>query len=137
LGYLNGGIAVWIESGREADRVNRITAEEFARQFDSSTGAVCDVRKEREYAAEHVQDSFNRPLAYINDWIRDINSEQHQVLHCAGGYRSLIAASILLSRGYRNFTEVAGGFSAISKTQIPITDLICQSRVFSFVYKFL
>jgi rhodanese-related sulfurtransferase len=122
LGYLNGGISAWVESGIETDRVNRITAEEFARQFDPSTSVVFDVRKETEYAAEHAQDAFNRPLAYINDWIRNINPEQHLVMHCAGGYRSLIAASILLSRGYRNFTEIAGGFSALSKTHIPKTD---------------
>jgi glyoxylase-like metal-dependent hydrolase (beta-lactamase superfamily II)/rhodanese-related sulfurtransferase len=133
LGYLNGGISAWVESGRETDRVNRITAEEFAEQFDPPRSVVYDVRKETEYAAEHVQDAFNRPLAYINDWIRDINPDQHLLLHCAGGYRSLIAASILLSRGYRNFTEVAGGFSALSKTSIPKTDFICQSKVFSFV----
>jgi len=133
LGYLSGGIPAWIESGRVTDQVTRITAEEFAQQFDPLTAVVYDVRKESEYAAEHVQNAFNRPLAYINDWIRDVNPGQHLMLHCAGGYRSLIAASILMSRGYRNFTEIAGGFSAISKTSIPKTDLICQSKVFSFV----
>ena len=90
---------------------------------------VIDVRKESEYAAEHVEEAYNRPLAYINDWIRDINPEQHFFLHCAGGYRSMIAASILQARGYRNFTEVDGGYKAISGTHVPTTDFVCQSKV--------
>jgi rhodanese-related sulfurtransferase len=68
-------------------------------------------------------------LAYINDWTKDIQPEQHFFMHCAGGYRSMIAASILQARGYHNFTEVDGGFGAISKTAIPTTDFVCQSKV--------
>lgn len=128
VGHLKGGFNTWLESGKPADVIERITAIEFAKNVNVATDQVIDVRKESEYAAEHVTDAYNRPLAYINEWIKDINPEEHFFLHCAGGYRSMIAASILQARGYRNFTEIAGGFKAISETTIPKTDYICQSK---------
>ena len=129
LGHLKGGFETWIASGKEVDTVNRITPEVFAAKADVKTDMIIDVRKETEYAAEHVEDAYSKPLAYINDWIKDINPAQHFYLHCAGGYRSMIAASILQARGYRNFTEVEGGFNAIAKTNIPKTNFVCQSKV--------
>jgi len=129
VGYLAGGFTTWVEAGKESDQVHRISPEEFASQFDAEKSIVVDVRKETEYAAEHVSDAYSKPLAYINEWTKDINPDEHFFMHCQGGYRSMIAASILQARGYRNFTEVDGGFSAISKTAIPTTDFICQSKV--------
>lgn len=129
LGYLEGGIENWQKAGFETDSVNRISAEDFANRIDIENDIVVDVRKESEYAAEHIDGAYSKPLAYINDWIKDINPEQHFYLHCAGGYRSMIAASILQARGYRNFTEIGGGFNAIAKTGIPRTDFVCQSKV--------
>jgi hydroxyacylglutathione hydrolase len=129
LGYLEGGFAAWQEAGKEIDRVKRISADEFATQFKAGESMVIDVRKETEYEAEHVEDAYSKPLAFINDWTKDIQPNQHFFMHCAGGYRSMIAASILQARGYRNFTEVDGGFGAISKTAVPTTDFICQSKV--------
>ena len=131
LGYLNGGFESWENSGKEIDTIDRISAEEFADIFDKNT-IVIDVRKEGEYAAEHVENAFSKPLAYINDWLSSINNNQHFFLHCAGGYRSMIAASILQARGYRNFSEIEGGFNAIKKTEkIPTTDFVCQSKTLS------
>ena len=129
LGYLEGGFAAWQEVGKEVDQVTRITADEFASQFKAGESMVIDVRKETEYEAAHVADAYSKPLALINDWTKDIQPDQHFFMHCAGGYRSMIAASILQARGYRNFTEIDGGFSAIAKTAIPKTDFICQSKV--------
>jgi len=129
MGYLNGGFTSWLASGKEADVVDRITAEQFAKEVTIGEDKVIDVRKETEYAAEHVDEAYNRPLAAVNEWIKDINPEEHFFLHCAGGYRSMMAASVLQARGYRNFTEVAGGFDAISKTNLPKTDFVCQSKV--------
>lgn len=131
LGHLKGGFATWKNSGKETDTVKRITAGEFADRFETGKSVVVDVRKESEYAAEHVEDAYSKPLAYINDWINNVDPQQHFFLHCAGGYRSMIAASILQARGYRNFTEVEGGFAAIAQTKIPKTDFICQSKVLS------
>lgn len=129
LGYLAGGFEAWLASGRETDSVERISAEEFAQRFKANEPLLIDVRKESEYAAEHVVDAYSRPLAYINDWINDLPSDKHFYLHCAGGYRSMIAASILLSRGYRSFTDIEGGFGAIAQTSVPKTDYVCQSKV--------
>ena len=129
LGHLKGGFTAWLESGKEADVVDRITPEQFASEVEIGKDTILDIRKESEYTAEHIEEAYNRPLANINDWIKDINPKEHFFLHCAGGYRSMIAASILQSRGYRNFTEIAGGFKAISSTNIPRTDFVCQSKV--------
>jgi hydroxyacylglutathione hydrolase len=129
LGHLQGGFEAWLESGKEADVVDRVTAAEFAYEIEPGKDVVIDVRKETEYAAGHVEDAYNKPLAYINEWVKDINPDEHFYLHCAGGYRSMIAASILQARGYRNFTEVAGGFDEISKTKVPKTNFVCQSKI--------
>lgn len=129
LGHLKGGFEAWENAGKETDTVNRITPEQFSSEVKIGESKIIDVRKESEYAAEHVEDAYSKPLAYINDWIKDINPQEHFYLHCAGGYRSMIAASILQARGYRNFTEVEGGFNAIAKTNIPKTNFVCQSKV--------
>ncbi|MBX2935520.1 MAG: MBL fold metallo-hydrolase [Ferruginibacter sp.] len=128
LGHLKGGFASWLAAGKEADTVNRITADEFAGMVNIEKDKVIDIRKETEYAAEHVSEAYNKPLAQINEWVKDINPDEHFFIHCAGGYRSMIAASILQARGYRNFTEIGGGFNAISKTNLPKTDFVCQSK---------
>lgn len=127
-GYLQGGFAAWLAAGKEADVVDRITAAQFAKEVKIGKDKVIDIRKDTEYGTEHVDEAYNRPLAFINDWIKDINPDEHFYIYCAGGYRSMIAASILQARGYRNFTEVEGGFAAISKTSIPKTGFVCQSK---------
>ncbi len=127
-GHIQGGFAAWLEAGKIEDVVDRITAEQFAKEIKIGKDKVIDIRKDTEYAAAHVDEAYNRPLAFINEWVKDINPEEHFYIHCAGGYRSIIAASILQARGYRNFTEIEGGFSAISKTNVPATDFLCQSK---------
>lgn len=129
LGHLKNGYASWIEANKETDTIHRISAEEFATQVDVEKDMVIDVRKENEYNAEHLDEAYSKPLAYINNWINELDSKEHFYIHCAGGYRSMIAASILQARGYRNFTEIDGGFAAIAKTELPKTDFICQSKV--------
>ena len=129
LGYLKGGFDSWKNAGKETDSVRRIDAETFEKEISGKEVKIIDVRKESEYAAEHLDGAYSRPLAYLNDWIKEINPDEHFYLHCAGGYRSMIAASILQARGYRNFTEIEGGFNAIAKTNLPKTDFVCQSKV--------
>jgi hydroxyacylglutathione hydrolase len=75
-----------------------------------------------------VEDAFHRPLSIINDWIVKIDKNKPFTMYCGSGYRSMIAASILKARGYDNFIEVAGGFAAISKTDLPKTDFVCQTK---------
>lgn len=129
LGHLAGGFDTWKVAGKETDIVNRITAQQFSTEVKIGESKIIDVRKESEYAAEHVEEAYSKPLAYINDWVKDINPQVHFYLHCAGGYRSMIAASILQARGYRNFTEVEGGFNDIAQTNVPKTNFVCQSKV--------
>jgi len=129
IGFLNGGIEAWKNAGKETDNVKRISPEQFNQEFKAKESMVVDVRRESEYAAQHVDEAYNKPLAYINDWINSIDPHQHFFLHCAGGYRSMIAASLLQARGYRNFSEVSGGFNAIAQTEVPTTDFVCQSKM--------
>jgi glyoxylase-like metal-dependent hydrolase (beta-lactamase superfamily II)/rhodanese-related sulfurtransferase len=129
IGYLDGGFEAWKKARKEIDTINRITAEEFAKEVTIGASKVIDIRKESEYSAEHIEDSFSRPLASINNWIEGVDHKESFFLHCAGGYRSMIAASILQARGFRNFIEIEGGFNAIAKTELPKTDFVCQSRV--------
>ena len=129
IGHLAGGFDAWAKAGKEVDTVNRISAEQFAIEVKIGESKIIDIRKETEYSAEHIEDSYSKPLAAINDWVKDINPQEHFYLHCAGGYRSMIAASILEARGFRNFTEIEGGFNAIAKTNVPKTDFVCQSKV--------
>ena len=129
IGHLKNGFQSWEDAGYDVDTVNRITAEQFANEIKIGESKVIDVRKESEYEAEHVEDAYSRPLAAINEWVKDINPEEHFFMHCAGGYRSMMAASILQARGYRNFSEIEGGFNAIAKTTVPKTNFVCQSKV--------
>ncbi len=127
IGYLQGGFEAWKISGNEIDTVNRISAEAFANQFTTDS-KVIDVRNETEYAAEHVNEAYSRPLVDINEWAATLDNDEHFYLHCAGGYRSMIAASILNSRGIRNFTEIEGGFNKIKETNVPKSNFVCQSK---------
>jgi glyoxylase-like metal-dependent hydrolase (beta-lactamase superfamily II)/rhodanese-related sulfurtransferase len=128
LGYLEGGFKSWQNANKETDEIKRISPSEFVEQFnDEST--VIDVRKLTEYAAEHIDNAFNKPLDNISDWVSSIDDSKHFFVHCAGGYRSMIAASILNSHGIRNFTEVEGGFNGIKKTEkLSTSDFVCQSK---------
>ena len=128
VGFLEGGFESWKNAGKEIDEIKRISAEQFASEY-SQNQKVIDVRKESEYEAEHIDEAYSKPLAYINDWVNSIDNSEHFHLQCAGGYRSMIAASILQSRGYRNFTEVEGGFNAIKKfDNVPTSNFVCQTK---------
>ncbi len=129
LGYLKGGVAAWAAAGKDTDSVNRITPEQFETEFKLGESDVIDIRKESEYLAEHVEEAENKPLSFINEWAGNLDDNKTYYIHCAGGYRSMIAASILQSRGVRNFKEVEGGFGAISKTGVAKSDFVCQSKL--------
>lgn len=129
VGHLNGGFVAWKKAGKEIDTVNRITTDQFKTEVKIGESKIIDIRKQSEYSAEHIEDAYSKPLANINDWIKDLDPKEHFFMHCAGGYRSMIAASILQARGFRNFSEIEGGFNAIAKTDIPRTDFVCQSKI--------
>jgi hydroxyacylglutathione hydrolase len=131
IGFLEGGFAAWKASGKDFDTINRITPEQFEKDWHKDN-TVFDIRKEGEYNAEHVDEAFHRPLSKINEWIGLIDKTKTFTMYCGSGYRSMIAASILKARGYNNFIEVAGGFEAISKTDLPKTDFVCQTKTAVF-----
>lgn len=128
IGYLKGGIEAWKSAGKEVDTITRISADDFAERFKAEP-IVIDVRRPGEFAAEHVDGAKSIPLDFINEDMAQFPKDDPFIIHCAGGYRSMIAASILKSRGYENFIEVAGGFGAISKTDVPKTDYVCPSTL--------
>lgn len=128
IGFLEGGFEAWKHSGKEIDTVTRISADQFAVEYNKRP-IVIDIRKPGEFAAEHVDGALNVPLDFINEELARFPKDERFIMHCASGYRSIIAASILKSRGYENFLEVAGGFNAISKTSVPRTDYVCSSTL--------
>ncbi len=125
LGYLQGGVRSWVKAGKETDSIESIPAMEFSRRFQKQKLIVIDVRKPGEFEAEHVANALNVPLDYLNNHLAEVPKEGDVYLHCAGGYRSMIAASILRSRGWNNVIDVQGGFKAIAETTVPRTDYRC------------
>ncbi|WP_395044949.1 rhodanese-like domain-containing protein [Flavobacterium sp.] len=128
IGYLNGGFETWKKEGLEFDTLNSITAKELEAKT-TSTSAIFDVRKPGEYTAEHILDVPSTPLDFLNEHLTEFPKDKNFYVHCAGGYRSVIAASILKSRGYHNVIDIKGGFAAIKNTEIKTTSFVCPSTL--------
>jgi hydroxyacylglutathione hydrolase len=126
LGYLDGGFETWRKSGNHIDTIKRLDAEQFSQEMMNKP-IVIDVRKQGEFDAEHIIDAENIPLDYINENLNKF-PENNFILHCAGGYRSMIAASVLKMHGFNDFSDVVGGFAAISKTAVKTTAFQCSSK---------
>jgi len=128
VGYLNGGFESWKAAGKETDSIKSISASEFASLYNDKLEVV-DVRKPSEFEAEHMVTAKSIPLDYLNDNMSSFDPDAETYLHCAGGYRSVIAASILKSRGFENIVNVEGGFKAIKETTaIPCSNFNCASK---------
>lgn len=128
-GYLKGGINAWIDSGNEVGSVESINKNEFEKLFSEGNIKIFDVRNESEFNSEHVIGACNIPLNKLNANLEKINSNGVNYIHCAGGYRSMIASSILKARGIHNFIDIKGGYSAISDSSIiNKTKYACQSQ---------
>ena len=128
LGYLQGSFAAWQAAGKDVETIESISASEFEKRFQANALAVFDVRKPGEFEAEHVACAVNAPLDFLNDHLASIPKEGDVYLHCAGGYRSMVAASILKARGWNNIIDVDGGFKAIAATSVPRTTFTCSSN---------
>ena len=130
IGYLEGGIEAWKNAGKQLDQITSISAEEFEKAYQKDENILAlDVRKPGEYEAEHLEFTNPRPLDYINDWTHEVNGDKTYYIHCAGGYRSMIAASILKARGIDKVIDVAGGYGAIKNTNLKRTDFVCPSKL--------
>ncbi len=125
IGYLEGGFESWKEAGKTIDTLKSISAEELEKNIENNA-IVFDVRKPGEFDNEHIKDVKNTPLDYLNDYISVFPQGKDFFIHCAGGYRSVIAASILKAKGFNNVIDVAGGFAAIRKTNIQTTTPVCS-----------
>jgi len=130
LGYLRGGIHSWKAAGHKVDKIGSISATQFANRLKDGTMEVAlDVRKESEYLSEHVVGVENFPLDYIHSNFAEIKPDKEYVLHCASGYRSLIAASIFMANGVKKVTDVRGGFKDIKDTGVKLTDYVCPTTL--------
>ncbi|SDL35394.1 MBL fold metallo-hydrolase [Kriegella aquimaris] len=129
LGYLEGGFDSWKKASMEYDTVSQITPKSLKEKLETEKVPIFDVRKESEYLSEHIVDANNTPLDFLNDHLAEFPSKTLFYVHCAGGYRSMIAASILKSRGIHNLLDISGGFEAIKKAGIPTTEYVCPSTL--------
>ncbi|MFZ4105505.1 MBL fold metallo-hydrolase [Flavobacterium sp.] len=128
IGYLEGGLETWKNAGFDLDSVNCISAETLEERIKQNI-AVFDVRKPGEFIAEHLNEAPSTPLDFLNDHLSEFPIDKEFYLFCAGGYRSMIAASILKARGYNNVINVDGGFAAIKKSGIKTTNFVCPSTL--------
>ena len=129
VGYLEGGFESWDNSENEIDQIESISAEVFAELASDKKVNTIDVRKPTEFQAEHLESAISAPLHELNSHMSAFKTGENNYIHCAGGYRSMIAASILKSRGIHNVIDIAGGYNAISKTALPKTNFVCPSTL--------
>jgi hydroxyacylglutathione hydrolase len=128
LGYLKGGFEAWKKAGKEVDKVTSIDATDFKTLLKNNRAPVFDVRSKGEFFSEHVLQANNSPLAALNQYLEDFPEKEIFYLYCAGGYRSMIAASFLKRRGVHNFMEVAGGMKAIKEAGVSLSNHQCPSK---------
>jgi len=129
IGYLKGGFNAWKKATKEYDTITSISASQFKSILSSKEVAIYDVRKEGEYTSEHIENAHHTPLSFLNEYLDTYPSDTNFYVHCAGGYRSMIAISILKSRGIHNSIDIAGGFKAIKEVQIPVTSYVCPTTI--------
>ena len=116
-GYLEGGIQNWIESGKEISSVENESAFNFSKHNSKQTKNILDVRSKSEHSSESLEKSLNIPLPELSYSIDEVSFTDRFYIHCKGGYRSMIAASLLLSKGVSNIVNIAGGFDEIKRFQ--------------------
>lgn len=122
IGFLQGGFTAWKAAGKEVDQVESISAEVFADRMKKGVLEVVDVRRDGEYNKSHLPEARLAPLDYINDNMASFKNDRKTYVHCAGGYRSVIASSILKSRGFDQIVNIEGGFGAIAKTDLALEE---------------
>lgn len=131
IGFLKGGFDSWKTAGKEVDTITSVNADQLADLLKKDNNAlVLDVRKKSEHFSEHLLDSENAPLDFINESMAQIDKNKTYYVHCAGGYRSMIFVSTLRARGYDNLIDVQGGFKALKDSgNFKISDYVCPSTM--------
>ena len=129
LGYLEGGMTSWVKAGKTISKIKSISAEEFEQKLKTNAVQVLDVRKDVEYNNEHLDGNnvHHMPLDSINKKIDKIENQINYHIYCGGGYRSVIAASILKAKGYNKIIDIAGGFAALKKTNLKMVSKLCNA----------
>lgn len=130
IGYLQGGIDAWKEGGLELNSIVSISPNELKVKMLGKINIV-DVRKESEYYSERIDSSnvVNRPLDLINQNINEYDKNEEYYIHCAGGYRSMISASILKAHGIENVIDIAGGYNDIKEAGVKVTEYVCPTTM--------
>jgi rhodanese-related sulfurtransferase len=131
LGYLKGGIEAWKAAGKELDAIESIDATELAKRMEADqVEHLLDVRKPTEFISQHALVAENIPLDYINNNMHRLNPQDTYYLHCGGGYRSMVFASILRARGFEHLVDIKGGWKAIeAEANIAKTDFACPTSI--------
>ena len=129
LGYLDGGFDAWKKAAMEYDTVSQVDANKLKEVIETEKAPVFDVRKESEYLSEHILEAMNTPLDFLNDHLAEFPDNKIFYVHCAGGYRSMIASSILKSRGIHNLIDVKDGFKAIQEAGISLSKYVCPTTL--------
>jgi hydroxyacylglutathione hydrolase len=129
LGFVNGGFEAWKNAGKEFATIKSVTALELENSFTTSDLPIFDVRKSGEFNSEHIETALSTPLDFLNDHLEKFSKEKPFYVHCAGGYRSVMAASILKARGIHNSIDIKGGYGEIKNTSIPKTTFVCPSTI--------
>jgi hydroxyacylglutathione hydrolase len=129
IGFLDGGFESWQKEKKLVERIKRITANQFEKAYFGEGPLAFDVRKKSEFDSEHVIGAINIPLNELNQHLSQFPIDKPFVLYCAGGYRSMTAASILMQRGWEDFVDVADGFDKIKKTKVEKSDYICPTTM--------
>lgn len=128
LGYMKGGIEAWKNAGKQTESISSVDAQTFANTFNSKPEIhVLDVRKPGEYESGHLNNVNSYPLDFIVEWQDNLDKQKPYYIHCAGGYRSVIAASLLKRKGYQHLTDISGGYGALQKTDLPKTETACKT----------
>lgn len=119
-GYLQDGVEGWRKAGLPVENVPQITPQELASRLSTGSIGVLDVRREAEFQAGHIDGADWHPLDRFKAAPPEISHDAPVAVHCKGGYRSLIACSLLQRAGYHNVVDVAGGFDAWQAAKLPI-----------------
>ena len=127
IGFIEGGIDAWKKAGNTVANIASIDANEFTKTYNTSALNVLDVRKPGEYESGHIENVCSKPLDFITDWEDTLDKDKEYHIHCAGGYRSMIAASLLKRKGFAKLIDITGGYGAIAQTDIKTVSKACTA----------
>ena len=123
-GYLDGGFETWKQAAKPIETVTSMAPEDIRTCYGDSGHIILDVRKPSEYEHEHIKGAINIQLSELGNRLAELDKSKAYVVHCAAGYRSMMAASILKANGIFNFRNVTNGWNGIKKTDLPTESAI-------------